>query len=53
MLSRAESNGLIRGLKVSRQSSKVSHLFFADDSLLLFRAVKSECEIIVDILKSY
>lgn len=44
---------LIHGAKASHNGHAVSHLLFADDSLLFTRATREECTIIVDILNQY
>ena len=43
----------LHGAKASRSGLEISHLFFADDSLLFTRASHHECAIIVDILNHY
>ena len=43
LLHKAESEGLIRGVSICRSGSRVSHLYFADDSVLFCRAKESEC----------
>lgn len=53
MLPEAEVNHAITWLKVSRHGPTVSHLFFADDSLLFFRAKVNEVEVIQSILRCY
>ncbi|OMO91484.1 reverse transcriptase [Corchorus capsularis] len=45
--------GDIKGVSVSRSAPCVSHLFFADDSILFLRAKESECKNIVNILKDF
>ncbi|XP_021743395.1 uncharacterized protein LOC110709481 [Chenopodium quinoa] len=44
---------LIKGLKVSRRSPSISHLFFADDAMLFFKANKESCLCIADILSRF
>ena len=41
------------GLKITRRSSTISHLLFADDSLFFCKANREECEVILQILKDY
>ncbi|XP_019183638.1 PREDICTED: uncharacterized protein LOC109178457 [Ipomoea nil] len=38
LLQQANNTGLIHGCRVSRGAPQISHLFFADDSLLFFKA---------------
>ncbi|KAL2931509.1 LINE-1 retrotransposable element ORF2 protein [Bienertia sinuspersici] len=42
-LQRLEETRSITGVKVSRQSPSISHLFFADDSLFTFQATTQSC----------
>ncbi|XP_021732105.1 uncharacterized protein LOC110698909 [Chenopodium quinoa] len=51
-LSRA-ATGDIHGIKPCRRGPEISHLLFADDSLLFTRANRRECSNIVDILNQY
>ncbi|KAL5756462.1 hypothetical protein ACOSQ2_021208 [Xanthoceras sorbifolium] len=53
MLSRAELNGTLHGLRVARSAPQVSHLFFADDSLIFLRASEVECVGLKKILDCY
>ena len=53
MLHKAKSNDLIRGVSICRNSPHVSHLFFADDSVLFCHAKDSECKVILDVLSVY
>src|SRR4051812_12551253 len=53
MLSNAADNGRIHGIKVARRSPTISHLFFADDSLLFARASEEEAGRIKQILGDY
>jgi hypothetical protein len=38
---------------VARNAPKITHLFFADDSLLFARANQKKAEVILNILQSY
>ena len=46
-------NGVILGLQASRFGPRVSHLFFADDSLVFMKANTSESERVKHLLKIY
>lgn len=53
MLSDAEERGKIHGIRVARRAPAVSHLLFADDALLFFKANKQEAKAIKDCLGVY
>ena len=53
MLKKAEANGDIRGVSLCRNGPRVSHLFFANDSVLFCRAKEEECQNILDLLSVY
>ncbi|CAH9132557.1 unnamed protein product [Cuscuta epithymum] len=53
LLRKAEQEGKIHGVAVCRGAPRVSHLFFADDSYLFFKAVASECNTIRAVLREY
>ena len=53
LLHKAESDGTIRGVSICRNGPRVSHLFFADDSVLFYRAKEFECQEILHILSVY
>ncbi|XP_074300166.1 uncharacterized protein LOC141631387 [Silene latifolia] len=44
MITKAETNGLIEGIKLSWQSPAISHLLYVDDSLLCLRLTPASCE---------
>lgn len=53
MLRRYEDNGLIHGCKVARSAPSVSHLLFADDVYLFFRASQNEAVMMRNVLQKY
>ena len=53
LLNKAEVEGHIRGVAICRNGPKVSHLFFADDSVLFCNAKEAMCHKILDILATY
>lgn len=52
LLSRAEANGLILGVKICRGAPSISHLF-ADDSLILIQAKGEDANQLCGILELY
>uniref|UniRef100_A0A2N9I833 Reverse transcriptase domain-containing protein n=1 Tax=Fagus sylvatica TaxID=28930 RepID=A0A2N9I833_FAGSY len=53
LLQRAKNAGDIHGVSISRSGPKLTHLFFADDSLLFYKATTNEIRCIQDILTEY
>ena len=53
LLQQAEVDVSIKGVSISRNGPWVSHLFFANDSVLFCRATESECQKSLDILAIY
>jgi ribonuclease HI len=45
--------GSIHGIQIARQAPKISHLLFADDSLLFARANSTEADAILSVLAEY
>ena len=53
MLNQAASRGDLKGIQFSLDCPEIHHLFFADDSLFLFKADTYEVQIFQDILHKY
>jgi hypothetical protein len=53
LINQAENRGDIHGVKICRNAPIISHLLFADDCFLLFRATENEAMIMKNILATY
>lgn len=53
MLNTASAQGSLNGIQFSNEGPAVYHLFFADDSLFLFKASIAECQVFQDIFNKY
>ena len=53
LLKKAKNLGDIKGVSISRNGPKLTHLFFADDSLIFCRAKDSDCQKLLEILDTY
>lgn len=53
LLRKAQDEGILSGFKVGMSAPSISHLFFADDSILFGVASKKECESLREIFKLY
>ena len=53
LLTKATVSRQLQGLSISRGGPKLTHLFFADDSVLFCRATLMECNTIMEILRKY
>lgn len=51
LLQRKEARGSIHGVRVARGAPPISHLFFADDSLLFFKATINEAQEVKNCLR--
>lgn len=50
MIKGAEERGELEGVRVCREAPVISHLLFADDSLILMHADRKNAECLIDIL---
>ena len=53
LLRRGEAEFMFRGVAVCRGGPRVTHLLFADDCMLFFRATSEECRTVLNILDQY
>ncbi|XP_021715423.1 uncharacterized protein LOC110683373 [Chenopodium quinoa] len=53
LISKAANGNLIYGARICRNAPRVSHLFFADDSILFAKARVQEFSVIADIINKY
>uniref|UniRef100_A0A2N9HCI6 Reverse transcriptase domain-containing protein n=1 Tax=Fagus sylvatica TaxID=28930 RepID=A0A2N9HCI6_FAGSY len=53
LIQKAKMDGDIQGISLCRRGPKITHLFFADDSLLFSKATANACEKIQGILAQY
>lgn len=53
LLKQSEENGALKGVRVCPGAPSVSHLLFADDSLILFRANRGDAQQLQRILRIY
>lgn len=53
MIKKAEARGDLHGIKICRSAPIISHLFFANDSFLFFRANIRECKVMKSIVTTY
>ena len=53
MLKKEESEGHIKGVAICRGALRVSHLLFANDSIIFCRASIAECEMVLKVSEDY
>lgn len=52
-LFKAVGSWQLSGVKVRRHSPPISHIFFADDSLLFLKVDRAEISVVKDLLRDY
>ena len=53
LLKKTVADGLLKGLAACQRGPKISHIFFANDSLIFCRATKEECSNLQRLLETY
>ena len=53
LIKKAAHNGNIRGVSICQNRPKLTHLLFANDSVIFCKAKESECQCLFDILAKY
>jgi hypothetical protein len=53
LLIRLESQDLLKGIKIAKNCSLISHILFVDDLILFAKATSSEANILISVLNCY
>ena len=53
MIKKEERNGNLNGIAVCRRAPRITHMLFADDSIVFCRATREECDRVVKVLEDY
>ena len=53
LISKVAHNGDIRGVSLCQNGPRITHLFFADDNLIFYRAREEECQSLLEVLTTY
>lgn len=53
LLNREEYKLIFQGLRINKHCPSTSHIFFVDDSLIVCRASRKDCDVIKNVIKTY
>lgn len=53
LITNVVNEGRIIGMKLARIALMVSHMLFADDSMIFIKAIKDDVDIVTEILELY
>ena len=53
LIRKKEAVGLLRGVGVSKLAPPILHIFFANDSMIFYRATMEECKQVAEVLDTY
>lgn len=53
LCNKAQQSGRLEGIRVSKNSPRVNHLLFADDTMFFYRSDQQSCQELVSILQKY
>ena len=53
LINKAAIDGSIRGVSLCHNGPKLTHLLFANDSLIFCRAKEEECQTLLEVLAKY
>ena len=53
MIKKEESKGNLKGIAVCRKAPRITHMLFADDSIVFCRTTREECDRVVNVLEDY
>ena len=53
MIKKEENKGNLKGIAVCRRAPRITHMLFADDSIVFCRTTREECDRVVNVLEDY
>ena len=53
MIKKEEREGNLKGIAVCRRAPRITHMLFADDSIVFCRTTREECDRVVNVLEDY